>query len=87
MSGEAPKLADVQWTWRRVFALVVVLTNATLLWAIISRLQDPAALRGIALALIGSDALAALLYMAGATTTDVVRLVTVWKTAHPSRAR
>jgi len=79
MRAAAPNLADVRWTWRRVFALVVVLTNGGLLWSIVGRLADPAALRSIAHALIASDALAALLYMAGATTTDVMRLVTAWK--------
>jgi hypothetical protein len=87
--SEAPKLAEVQWTWRRVFALVVVLTNAAMLILVIQRLSDATSLRTIALALVGSDVLAALLYMAGATTTDVMRLITHWKalpTLQPPKA-
>lgn len=88
MSGRpAPALAEVQWTWRRVFAMGRGLVIAALLFAIVRAIGDPATLKVIALALIGSDVLSALLYMAGATVTDVMRLVVAVKQPAPPAPR
>lgn len=80
VSDQAPQLAAVQWTWRRVFAFVVTATNAGLLTLIIRRLDDAASLRILGLALVGLNVLVVLGYLLGATATDVMRIVLAWKT-------
>jgi multisubunit Na+/H+ antiporter MnhC subunit len=68
------QLADVSWTYRRWFAYGGTIINAVLLGMIVLTLKDAPALKVLALALIASNVVLALLYMAGATTTDIARL-------------
>jgi hypothetical protein len=50
-----------------------------LLAGIVWKLSDGGPLRDIALALIGSQAFFALLYMGGASASDLARIVASWK--------
>lgn len=75
MADGAPlQLAEVQWTFRRWYAYVLTAVLAGLVGLVIWRLDDPAALKALGLTLCGLIALLALLYMAGAVTTDLARL-------------
>lgn len=68
------QLAEVQWTWRRWFTYVLTAVLAALVAYLISRLDDPGALKAVGLALCGLIGLGQLLYMAGAVVTDLARL-------------
>jgi hypothetical protein len=82
MADGAPlQLAEVRWTWRRVFSIGLTVALLGLLVLVITRLSDPGALKAIALALAALIGLVALLYIAGATTTDVARLVAAARAA------
>lgn len=85
MAENAPlQLAEVQWTWRRwyIYALTIVLVG--LVGFVIHSLTDPSALKVIGLALVGLIAFGQFLYMAGATATDIVRIVAAWKSGRPA---
>jgi hypothetical protein len=56
-----------------------VSVTLVLLAAIVWKLSDGGPLRDIALALIGSQAFFALLYMGGASASDLARIVASWK--------
>lgn len=76
MSDAAPlQLAEVRWTYRRWYAYVLTAVLAALVGLVIWRLDDPVALKTLGLALCALIALLALLYMAGAVTTDLARLM------------
>lgn len=87
MSDAGPlQLAEVRWTWRRIFSIGLTVALVGLLVLVITRLSDPGALKAIALALAGLIGLVALLYIAGATTTDVARLIAAARAAPSSGA-
>lgn len=69
-----PRLAEVSWLWRRVFAFAMVLLNGLLLAEIMLRTADPEVLKPIGLGLIVLDGVVALAYLMGATVTDLARL-------------
>lgn len=78
MTAPAPKLADVQWTWRRFFTFGASFLNDLLLGYVIHGLLNPAhqantvaALQIIAVGLLLLQALLILAYMMGATATDL----------------
>lgn len=81
--SEAPplQLAEVRWTYRRWYAYVLTAVLAALTALVIWRLDDPVALKTLGLALCALIALQALLYMAGAVTTDLARLVAAVRTS------
>ncbi|WP_143754960.1 hypothetical protein [Caulobacter sp. BP25] len=79
MSPNPLILPEVRWTWRRVFAFGRTLIYAALIGVVIWRLPTAAASAGkplqwLGLALVATSTIDALLYMAGATVTDITRL-------------
>lgn len=72
-------LPEVRWTWRRVYAFGRTVIYAALIGFIIWKLPTAAASAGkplqwLGLALVATSTIDALLYMAGATATDITRL-------------
>lgn len=72
-------LPEVRWTYRRLFAFLRTALFCVLLAIIIYKLPTaatPAAspMKWLALALVGALVVDGLLYMAGATATDITRL-------------
>ncbi len=65
---------EVRWLWRRVYTYAITLLNGVGLGGIVLRLEDPDALKWIALALIAANVAVATLYLAGATVTDWAKL-------------
>lgn len=76
---EAPKLADVQWTWRRIFAFTLVAITAALEWLIIRAIEAGGAgiaeLRTLGVGVLLIMALVICAYMMGATATDIQRIL------------
>ena len=65
---------EVQWFWRRLFTFLFMGVNtATICW-IVFKVDDPDALKWIAMMLVFADILLAFVYMAGATLVDLTRL-------------
>ena len=65
--------------WRRWVTIGYLIVTAGLLAFIVYQMTESAPLRDVALALIGSQAFFALLYMAGASAADLARIVASWK--------
>ena len=65
---------EVRWLWRRIFSFAATALNSAGVGAIIWRLEDPATLKWLGLALIGANVATATLYLAGATVTDWAKL-------------
>ncbi|OYU70760.1 MAG: hypothetical protein CFE28_12615 [Alphaproteobacteria bacterium PA2] len=65
---------ETRWVWRRIFSFATCGLNSLGVSAVICRLNDPRALAGLGLALIGANVVVATLYLAGATVTDWARL-------------
>lgn len=65
---------EVRWLWRRVYTYAITLLNSLGLGGVILRLDDPHALKWVALALIAANVAVATLYLAGATVTDWAKL-------------
>lgn len=80
MTDQAPKLAEVQWKFRRIFAFSATLLNALLILAVLHKLNDPGSLRALGLALVALNAFIVLGYLLGATATDVMRIILAWRT-------
>lgn len=68
------------WLWRRLYTFLVTTALLGLMTRVVLQLDDPTALRAIALQLAGLLALTQLLYMGGATLTDIWRLVSAVRT-------
>lgn len=82
MDAAAPlPLAEVRWTFRRWYTYVLTAVICALLAFTIHRLQDAGALKVIGLALVAQVALSQILYLAGATATDLARLAAAVKSA------
>lgn len=73
--SDAPQLADVAWTWRRIFAFTVTLIAAGLLALIIHSVRDVGVLQAFGIGLLLIQALVIIAYMMGATATDLQRLM------------
>jgi hypothetical protein len=56
-----------------------LIVTAGLLAFVVWRMTESAPLRDVALALIGSQAFFALMYMGGASASDLARIVASWK--------
>lgn len=65
---------EVRWLWRRIYTYVTTVLNFIGIVAIISRLEDAAALKWLGLVLVGANIVLATLYLAGATVTDWAKL-------------
>jgi hypothetical protein len=65
--------------WRRYVTIGYLLVTAGLLALVVWRMTESAPLRDVALALIGSQAFFALLYMGGASAADLARIIASWK--------
>jgi hypothetical protein len=65
--------------WRRYVTVGYLLVTAGLLALVVWRMTESAPLRDVALALIGSQAFFALLYMGGASAADLARIIASWK--------
>ena len=72
-------LPEPSFHWRRWVTIGYVSVTLALLAGIVWKLSDGGPLRDIALALIGSQAFFALLYMGGASAADVARIIASWK--------
>lgn len=78
--GEASTLPDTSWMFRRILIFVVALSSLALTWWIVGRITDIGTLRMIARYSQGLVALCIFVYVAGASATDVVRLVSAVRT-------
>jgi hypothetical protein len=78
-----PTTVEVRWVFRRIYTYVATLLNSAGVAAIIFRLDDPAALKWIGLALIGGNVVMATFYLAGATVTDWAKLAAAAKGVEP----
>jgi len=72
-------LPEPSFHWRRWVTIGYVSVTMALLAGIVWKLSDGGPLRDIALALIGSQAFFALLYMGGASAADLARIIASWK--------
>lgn len=74
-AAPAPRLAEVKWTWRRLYSFGLAAACLWLIRMIIVRPQDVGQLQGLGLALCGLIALVTLVYVAGALATDIARII------------
>lgn len=65
---------EVQWFWRRLFTFTFMGVNTLTICWIVFKVDDPTALKWIAMMLVFADILLAFVYMAGATLVDLTRL-------------
>jgi hypothetical protein len=65
---------EVRWLFRRIYTYTATVLNSAGVGAIVWRLDDPAALKWLGLALIAANVAMATLYLAGATVTDWAKL-------------
>lgn len=65
---------EVQWFWRRLFTFLFMGVNTATIGWIVFKVDDPDALKWIAMMLVFADILLAFVYMAGATLVDLTRL-------------
>jgi len=79
MTDNQDPLPEPSFHWRRWVTIGYVTVTLALLAWVIWKLTDGGPLRDIALALIGSQAFFALLYMGGASAADLARIIASWK--------
>jgi hypothetical protein len=79
MIDQQDPLPEPSFHWRRWVTIGYVSVTLILLAGIVWKLSDGGPLRDIALALIGSQAFFALLYMGGASAADLARIIASWK--------
>ncbi len=79
MTDNQDPLPEPSFHWRRWVTFGYVSVTLILLAGIVWKLSDGGPLRDIALALIGSQAFFALLYMGGASAADLARIIASWK--------
>jgi hypothetical protein len=79
MTDQQDPLPEPSFHWRRWVTIGYVSVTLILLAGIVWKLSDGGPLRDIALALIGSQAFFALLYMGGASAADLARIIASWK--------
>lgn len=78
--GDASALPDVRWLWRRILVFIVTIACLYLAWLVVEKVADVGALREIARIALMIVALCIFVYVAGATATDVIRLVSAVRT-------
>ena len=79
MTDNQDPLPEPSFHWRRWVTIGYVTSTTILLGGIVLKLTEGGPLRDVALALIGSQAFFALLYMGGASASDIARIVSSWK--------
>jgi hypothetical protein len=79
MTNADDPLPEPSFHWRRWVTIGYVVATLGLLAWIVCKLAEGGPLRDIALTLIGSQAFFALLYMGGASASDLARIVASWK--------
>ena len=79
MIDQQDPLPEPSFHWRRWVTIGYVISTTILLGGIVLKLTEGGPLRDVALALIGSQAFFALLYMGGASASDIARIVASWK--------
>jgi hypothetical protein len=72
-------LPEPSFHWRRWVTIGYVVSTTALLAFVVWRMTESAPLRDVALAVIGSQAFFALLYMGGASAADLARIIASWK--------
>src|SRR4051794_41046166 len=78
--GEASDLPETNWLWRRWFAFGFTLTCIGLVWRVSERTSDLVTLRMIARNSLALAGLMCLLYMAGASSEAITRLLAAVRT-------
>lgn len=78
--GDASHLPDTSWAFRRALIFLVVIVCLGFAGWIVGKIEDVTTLRMIARYSLGLVALCLFLYVAGATATDVIRLVSAFRT-------
>jgi hypothetical protein len=71
--------AERGWLWRRSYTYAATAVNLLFVGFVIWKLNDPSALKWIAMALIVSNIVMAGLYLAGASVLDYAKLAGAWK--------
>ncbi|HUO23683.1 MAG TPA: hypothetical protein VMU59_14295 [Caulobacteraceae bacterium] len=71
---EALEMPEVSWVWRRVYAFALTALMCALLYLLVARVQDAETLRYLATGLLLVIVLLVLVYVVGATVTDLRRL-------------
>jgi hypothetical protein len=79
MTDNQDPLPEPSFQWRRWVTIGYLIVTAGLLVGIVCKLSAGGPLRDVALALIGSQAFFALMYMGGASASDIARIVASWK--------
>lgn len=75
--------AEISFTWRRLYAFVMLALTAVAVGFIIARLADSDALKWIAFALIAENVVVVAMYMAGSSMVDWSKLAAAWKGKEP----
>lgn len=69
-----PHVLESRCVWRRIYTYGATLLNSAGVIGVVLRINDPNALKWIALALIGANVAMTTFYLAGATVTDWAKL-------------
>jgi len=78
--GEVSELPETNWLWRRVFTFALTVALVVYLWWLTGKISDVATLRMALRYAFGIIALLALLYLAGASTEAIARLLAAVRT-------
>jgi len=84
--GEPSNLPELGWFWRRLYVFVVTLALCVHVYLTTRGLKDPAALREVIRNDQGLIALFALLYLAGANTEAIAKLMAAVRTSRKETA-
>ena len=76
--GEASRLPDTSWLWRRILIYAVIAVCLLIAWRVSERVTDIGTLRQVLRYTFGMMALGLMLYGVGSTVTDVAGLVTAF---------
>jgi len=79
MTNTDNPLPEPSFHWRRWVTVGYLIVTALLVGFIVYQMTESAPLRDVALALIGSQAFFALMYMGGASAADLARIMASWK--------
>lgn len=84
---EASDLPEISWLWRRIYIFSVTYLLLALLWMITDRSTDPRILKAIANGVMILIGLGMMLYVAGASSEAITRLVGAVKTTRKEIVR
>lgn len=68
-------MVEVKWLFRRWYIFAFTILNTVGVGVIIAKVDEPVSLKWIALGLISANMVMALLYISGATATDIAKVV------------